>query len=53
MDNLRALALRIVVLGACSIDTQLVDDASTNRSRTDAAEFEVNWQSVNVAVPVL
>ena len=42
MDNLSALAFRIVVLGACSIDMQLADDASTNRPRTYPAEFEVN-----------
>ena len=50
MDNLSALAFRIVVLGACSIDMQLADDASTNGPRT-LAEFEVNWQSLNVVVP--
>ena len=42
MDNLSALAFRIVVLGAYLIDMQLADDASNNRPRTDEAEFEVN-----------
>ena len=42
MDNLSALAFRIVVLGACSIGMQLADDASTKRPRTCEAEFEIN-----------
>ena len=52
MDNLSALAFTIGVLGACSIAMQLADEASTNRPRT-YPEFEVNWQSLNVAVAVL